>query len=85
MTGTMDPGFSRQLIFQIQNESTSTLNDRASLKVMAGPAIVSTTHDPFSQCISYYAVFEDKLSMINARIVDALPRSHRPTNLSCFF
>ena len=34
----------------------------------------------------YYAVFEDKLSMINARIVGTLlPRSHRPTNLSCFF
>lgn len=42
----------------------------------------------------YYAVFENKLSMINAlnklsminaHIDTLLPRSHRPTNLSCFF
>ena len=34
----------------------------------------------------HYAVFEDKLSTINARIIGTpLPRSHRPINLSCFF
>lgn len=33
----------------------------------------------------HYAVFSDKLSMINARIDSLRPRSQRPTNLSCFF